>query len=267
MHCENCGKNIDRDAKFCKHCGHKTLVTNNPKRKNSSNGLKVVLLIMLGIALLFLFYNFNSTKKDTPKVERPNAKYCNRTQPYNKPPEFTRAVSLIEQRMRAAYSQGYYMNLWVNVLSDIENCLDIQYATNDQQMESAEGLFVYDRNSTNDRLRIFVSPRYQEKDDILTAVLLTHEISHAITHVYGTEGSLGCFGNEAAAFTNQSAFLNALTQEEKNSVNARAKVSPTKEIRDFIDIYNFIAAPGDVEANGLAFVKSQPFYQKECAGK
>ncbi len=193
--------------------------------------------------------------------------YCGRFEKYSMPEEFNRAVSLIIQRMMQSG------NNTVKSITNIHNCLDIQYAQSDDEMHGAEGVFMFSTNSTPDRLQIFVSPRYQAKDDLLTAVLLSHEFAHALvfagefTNQLPSNLRVSCYENEASAFLSQMQFLTTLNEEEKLSIISRSYTGYSQEAMSVINLIVALGnSPGDNPyQKALNYVKNIPFYQAQCA--
>jgi hypothetical protein len=191
---------------------------------------------------------------------------CTRAQPYPMTEEFQRAISMIEQRYRESTVPGGLVDL-ADEVRKVRTCLDIQYATSNAALEGAEGVFLLNPHSQDDHLQIFVSPRYQAKDDLLTASLLGHEIDHAIMRARGRDTIYSCFELEAWAFQSQDLFLYSLKPEEKLSLAARAQSGLSEES---LQLARFTAAvvqfPGEDHFDKtFAYVQSQPFYQKQCA--
>lgn len=187
---------------------------------------------------------------------------CIRKTGYDIPEGFKRAVSLIIQR-----SGGSSM---ARAFNEIKNCLDIQYAKSDREMEGAEGLFYFQPGQSLKKLNILVSPRYQTKDDLITAVLLVHELVHAYDYVseLQTGEEYSCFEKEARAFNDQNYFLGVLNQEELNSLNARVIYGASDELERIIYAYNSIPRfPGATYLEKAEnFVRNNKAYQKQCAG-
>lgn len=190
-----------------------------------------------------------------------DATNCVRSAPYTIPSEFDRALSLIIQREEGGSEDS---RLFASSLYDIRNCLNIQYAQTEQDMQGVEGYFTFDTNSTNDNLRIYISPKYQTKDDLLTSILLLHEISHAMFFV----GKLpySCYENEAHAYTNQWAFMLLLNMEEKQSLVQRSKAYASSDIYNmFYQLQQIQYQRGnDWYEQSLNYVKNNPLYIKQC---
>lgn len=184
---------------------------------------------------------------------------CTREEPYGISPEFERAISFIIQRLDQSPKDTY---LDENFQS-IKNCLYIAYSPEVEKYD-AEGLFYFDKNSTNDKLNILVSNRYRISDDIVTALLLSHEITHA--YIFASGLDLDCYQNEAEAFTNELYLLTGFNQAERDILAAKFDFYPSPQTDSF---YNMIKKVNRMKGapyeNILQIVKSDPYYQKQCA--
>ena len=191
--------------------------------------------------------------------------YCNRKEPFDMPAEFSRAVSLVIER----FGQSTFTDAKNSAESfkSISNCLDIQYASSDDSMKGAEGLFLFDKSSSRNHLKILVSPSYQNKDDLLTATLLTHEMTHADSFAEGHDKEISCYENEAEAIANEYAFmLNTLNPEEANSLLQRFLSYTSATLNNLGGQYNeiFRYSGNTFYDKTLKWVQNNPFYQKEC---
>lgn len=191
--------------------------------------------------------------------------YCPRTTNYEMEPEFSRALSLIEQRATEADADSAEtFKTYVEVI----HCLQIRYATTDADMNQAEGVFHFIPGQSAETLSIVVSPRYKSKDDILTATLIMHEFTHAVNYVSGLyDGKhTDCYLDEAQAFSNQNWFLTVLNNEEKQSLLARMRVGGSPELVGIANVLQTVPRMkgATYEEQALNFVKANPFYQKQC---
>ncbi len=250
------------------------------KQKQHNKHINQLLLFLIGIAsfLVVLFLLFPSPMQQITAsitAQLPNNNYCTRTQPYPMPPEFQRAMSLITERVSQARPA-----LQLDQKKVIRNCLDIQYA--DLSQQSAEGEFLFDQNSSQNDLKIYVNTSYHEYDDYLTAILLSHEITHAGQFVFQKyEGQrLSCYDKEIQAFDVEQAFIRTLNEEEKTSIFQKILTNPTKNtayesIYQLMQIMNQAfqecgTLEGSCDADSVhnqitAMVENSPFYQQECA--
>lgn len=176
--------------------------------------VSVLLIIcwLLSIALAVVLQMFES-----------NFYGCYRRAPYETPNEINRALDLIQQR--TGVDGSGQDTIWQTVFN-YRNCLNIQYSEVDQQ--SVEGFFIYPQEHTQenlDNLQIFINPSYKNYDDLTLATLLSHELIHAgqFVNEVVAQHKLGCFEQEAAAFTAQHAFIMTLNQEEQRSIYARLR--------------------------------------------
>lgn len=195
---------------------------------------------------------------------------CIRKTGYEIPEEFRRSLSLITQRFDQAGEER--AKIWSSFIKRVENCLNIQYAkpgdenfTNDS---NTEGMFTFYPSQSMERFDIIISPRYSVKDDLLTAVLLVHEISHVRDFINDQKDGepIGCFETEGVAFSTQNYFASILNQEEVNSINARVARNISKEAQQVVDVFTVVPKfPGDnYYEKSLNFVKANPSYQKLC---
>jgi hypothetical protein len=188
---------------------------------------------------------------------------CSRTQEYPYPEEFKRAVSLVKQRLdegKTTIGKDYAQSF-----QRIRNCLDIQYAASDKEMNDTEGYFSFSKSSTANRLEILVSPRYKIKDDLLTAILLSHEMTHAAIFAAGETNTISCYVNEAAAFMREMVFISTLNSDEIASITYRSN-NGYPEARGII---NFIVEMSHTKAKylnekTLEFVRTSDYYQWQC---
>jgi hypothetical protein len=143
---------------------------------------------------------------------------CTRTERHANPPEFDRALSLINQRVvEFHHARGQ------EVPTLITPCIVVEYADLSHFGE-VEGVFYFGGHDvTENRLPIYVDNKYKSSDDILTAVLLYHEIAHAQQYIDYLNGkdNLTCFEKEVEAFLSAAVFLLMLNAEETNSLDAR----------------------------------------------
>ena len=202
---------------------------------------------------------------------------CIREKMYDMPPEFVRALSLIKQRFHE-WSIRNNIPDPNDIL--IFNCVDVQYG----DTADAEGFFTFDENSSNiDKFEIKVNRSYVNSDDLLTATLLAHETKHALNYLNRLQGfnNYSCVEDEVLAFNNQLNFTGNLTTEEQNSLYARLLKdyrNPSSGLSIIWDLWllrdqakkicrtnqwnNCVMK--EVGPLILNYVKSNPYYQKQC---
>ncbi|MDD2766612.1 MAG: hypothetical protein PHH40_02465 [Candidatus Moranbacteria bacterium] len=188
--------------------------------------------------------------------------YCIRESGYEMSEEFKRSLSLIEQRYR---NRGNIEES--GRLESIKNCLKIEYSESSKEINGAEGVFVFSPMHSLDEYLIKVSPKYSIKDDLLTAVLLRHELTHVFQYANNEDVNSedGCYRAEASAFISEGRFVyHVLNDEEEKSLQSR--MTKTQEVAQLFQTLLVIAKnEGDlIDEKALNFVKSIPYYQKQC---
>lgn len=192
---------------------------------------------------------------------------CPRSTGYEMEPEFERALSLLKQRYFANYPDEEVKQLFEEVL----NCVDVQYADNDSDLAGAEGIFSFSPGQSIEKLSIYVSPNYKDTDDLLMAVLLSHETTHAVNYIIGQiDGkAVDCMRDEASAFQMQSEFVSRLNEEEKRSLLSRAMYGGSNELNGLLNsIATIPYLPGNTFSDkSLYYVENSEFYQRQCANQ
>lgn len=247
--------------------------TNKRVKKSKKHYLILGLILLIIFIIGFLVIKQNKKIKDSKINNKLTNVTCSRTEPYPMNPEFQRAISLIIQRTREEKS-GYLKTI-SDSMTLIYNCLDIQYASSQEQIGGAEGIFYFYPSSTNDRLQILVSPKYKANDDILTASLLIHELTHATYYAFNIYNDqvkkISCYQNEADAYMNSFAFLFTLNPQERKSLTSRSDYG-VEEVKTLFELTGqfFVednTSPSGKRIDTLPFVQNNPYYQKQCEGK
>jgi hypothetical protein len=235
-------------------------------------------VILLGTGVLLVVKTLINQSSGPTKTPRQNWK-CARNEPYKIPPEFTRAISLIIQRNDPAgggqdglTAGGKYGN-WLN-------CIDIKYK--DLSNDKAEGIFVFDTSSSLEHMMIYVDDSYQIRDDLLTAILLSHELKHARQTIDEQVGGVkrSCVDKEAIAYVFQIMFTSNLNDEEFDSLNYRAALNPSNPAYSQIYLIgkfgkenikwcderkDEFCKANQILNNIREWVRSNPYYQKQCS--
>lgn len=204
----------------------------NIKQKNPVGIYRIhpILMVALLVVILIFAYKFvlnTGSGNGTATLPTVNTNGCNRTTPYQMPPEFVRAISIIDQRSG--------MDTWTS----FQHCLNIQYKDLRTEYPGSEGVFLFDKSiSTPNNLKIYVDSAYQDYDDYLTAVLLIHEITHADQFYHNSSKS--CMEKEVSAFFNEVALFMNFNEEERNSLFSRMQkpnsTSPIQSLDKLTDI-------------------------------
>jgi len=254
--------------------------------KNILFNLGFLVLVVVGLIVALRVVNIlipnraDSQNRSNDTKEQSDIK-CLRKEPYEIPPELERARSLRQQRLS---------EFGVELDFSFYNCIHILYA--DLSEQEAEGVFIFDKNSDINDLRIYVDKTYKEKDDLLTAILLDHEFVHVSQFVGELrEGEkTSCIDSEVEAFLHQVNFLRTLNTEEVMSLAQRLLYYKEGGYRQSASKYSFSTLNTLIEYNGMAkracqnepkdnysscyfskqrslvegMIKDSEFYQKQC---
>lgn len=290
--------------------------------KHRFTKLEIVLIsifVLIGFGLLGYYkpFNFKSVKLPGSDINTEKApetdqewgdymgnvidNYCQRKESYVLKPEFRRSLSLIFQRLDEA--TGKKVEIFRAVRSNLK-CIDINYASSSEEMIGADGLFLFSKDfSGPNRLAILVDPSYKAQDDLMTSMLLSHELTHAeqfiMEDIYNTEIPKcykrtnkdicdqvkqaykyflkSCYDKEIMAFENQFYYYLKLKDSEHSSLlskylvgNSSAYNLPVLYLMDnYVNLLAACTNVSDVSGCGENWFKAQvtssPFYQKQCS--
>jgi hypothetical protein len=200
--------------------------------------LIVIIIISLTILSAFLLYrsktDTNKTKlttiTSTPTKNVEKIGTCTRTTRLENSPQYDRALSLINQRVsnnvnfwkkygESAESKKRGFNFFP---ANITNCIKVIEKNIDNT--GAEGYVDFNRKDfSQNYYPIIIDSKYELSDDITTAFLLTHEITHVQQYIYSLniKNQLSCVDKEVQAFMAQKEFYLTLNIEENSSVYNR----------------------------------------------
>lgn len=328
--CHKCGSKVTvAEAEKQSEAGEKLETKNKPTvEEEKPNTLvnvkhiktyKLTVIVLIGAVFLLIgVFLFNirknnlvatnpvtSTKIDYKNlnVEEANKKFfelqanaCTnaRFASYTMPSEFSRSISLIYQRFNESEVQK--LKDKSKIFKVIKNCLNIQYV-DPKELGSALGIFHFDNKVSNvSNLKISVSSNYKSQDDLITAFLIVHEMTHAADFyllnvieegvqkcdtLFSVEacsyirksvkdGSIpfNCLDEEVSAFANEALFYLTLNQGEEESLVTRLDKlgNKSEELIAIKEIINLTLNNDPVSAINK-YVKGNPYYQEQCAGK
>ncbi len=189
-----------------------------------------LLLFLILTLLLYFFINKPSEKEITKKVGVEKVvkinPICTRKERLSNSPQYDRALSLIKQRIDEQieiHKKSQWKDPFIFFDSNLTNCIVI-IEKDFGENEDVEGYFkINDASMRNDYFPITVNKKYNETDDVTTAILIVHEMAHVQQYLNTLKGenSLDCVKSEVEAFLSQWNFFTQLNTEEVVSVNAR----------------------------------------------
>lgn len=205
---------------------------------------------------------------------------CAKAKGYDMAPEFIRAISLIDQKIKINHADAPI------TMENLAKCVEIYY----EDLANEEGLFYFDKTiSGQDHLVIKIDNSYKNYDDLSTASLLVHELSHALDFLLSRLDNpmKPCFDQESTAYYLQTYFFSALNEEERNSILYRINLSESNNqlliLKDLIIRYNAsitscfeyaikkdTSGYGDCMNNNMKellknYVTQNTYYQTQCS--
>jgi hypothetical protein len=253
----------------------------NTKMKRKYKYLIGIFVVFCSLSVVLDFATMFKGSTVSTTVPQTKNEYCARVEPYPIPEQLKRAVSFIIERY-SKNQKDWYQNVGMDYLK-MKNCIDISFTN--LNSEGAEGMFSFDESvSTPERLVIQVDQSYINLDELSTALLLTHELTHARQFVreYFGGPKLDCVQKETEAYAQQTLFsMISLTKEEQNSLTSRIETGSTSsnQVRFFEQLVNwgYDATKGCTNAkdkdqcflDGLvksikSWVISQSAYKEQC---
>ncbi len=205
------------------------------KTKFSKNKMLIfpALLLALVISAVVSVYFFKSKPHATiqptsaPAVEQVIADGCTRTTRLENDPQYDRALSLIHQRIddnekwcdKYCESSKYEKSLrFHHFPANLTNCIKVVEEDIDG---GAEGYFTFHSEDIKPNyFPITIDESYNYADDTLTALLVTHEMTHVQQYLDSLKGNdtLSCRDKEVEAFISQIELYTKLSNEEISSV-------------------------------------------------
>lgn len=189
----------------------------------------VLFLVVSTFAIVGTLYIRNGANNSYENVgEETINPECTRTERWKNEPQYDRALSLIQQRIQESIEKNMgtsWETSFVEFPPELVNCIFIKEEDLDNA-SGVEGYFTINSDEiTTNYFPITVDKDYKETDDIVTALLLAHEMMHVQQFLSGQPmvGKNNCLRAEAEAFVTQKMFFGTLSMEEMESVNARIR--------------------------------------------
>ena len=262
--------------------------------KKTSIFLPILALALIGGIVFGVYYfktNHSSASQSTstePVVGQKIADGCSRTARLENAPQYDRALSLIQQRIddrekwcdKYCESKDYEEKLRFHQFpANLTNCIKIVEEDIDG---GAEGYFTFDSDDIQPNyFPITVDSSYSFSDDTLTALLITHEMTHVQQYLdtLNGENNLSCRDKEVEAFISQMDFYTLLSNEEIDSIvlkmneNKEDKHPQVAMLKTMIDINRDGTCPlfTDDECSEknlrnklFQIITDDPIYQHQC---
>ncbi len=201
----------------------------------------IIALLVLTVVSFFGLYGFtklgitniapkNVINKKAEPSKTPTKISCTRTSRLDNEPQYDRALSLIQQRVdeNNKWWDKYGEKIdgrFKHFPPELVNCIKItkELIT---KLSGIEGYFTFNsKDIKTNYFPITVSSDYDFADDIVTALLLSHEMTHVQQFIDTQNGknALSCIDSEIDAFIAQLDFYVILNNEENSSVFNRIK--------------------------------------------
>lgn len=189
--------------------------------------------VLIILFCVFIYKSNNIAKKgiinkNDKKITgvKPKEIFCSRKLRLDNQPQYDRALSLIQQRLITNKKRFKYNNraIFTYFPSDLVNCIKIiEEAPNDKN--DFEGYFKFNGSKIKENYYpIVVNSKYVESDDVLIALLLSHEMTHVQQYINSVNNkkAFSCIDNEVDAFlASRQFYISGLNNEEMSVVSLR----------------------------------------------
>lgn len=246
----------------------------------------LILVTALGI-YISQKYNllFKNAEELTTVKESNNKIGCTRKTRLVNEPQYDRAFSIIQQRIKENNER------WENTEPEFEylkfdhfphelvNCIKITEEETNKN-DSIEGYFTFNSKDIKENFYpITISSKYEFEDDIVTALLLTHELTHVEQYINETnkKKTISCVEKEVDAFITQLDFYTELNTGENSSIYYRMNNDPylTPQIQmikamttinresncDFLD---HKCKDNNLRIKLVDMINNDEYYKKQC---
>jgi hypothetical protein len=163
----------------------------------------------------------NNDVSSIPKNDPVEIGDCTRTSRLENEPVYDRALSLVNEKYtmwesggKSNYGSYYFFP------SQLTNCIKIIEGDIRDSVE-AEGYFIFnDEEIKTNYFPIYVDKEYRKTDDLVTALLLVHEITHVRQYLEGDKNT-SCIDREVEAFDATYNFYRWQYGENEKTLNLR----------------------------------------------
>lgn len=191
--------------------------------------------------------NNASKDKTTSTTNEPATEAgCTRNERLENEPRFDRALSLVYEKVHEGEKDRSVWASYNYFPAQLVNCIKVETKNVGAEI-GAQGYFDPD----NKDIKVDYFPiamdysTYNWADDLTTALLLVHEITHVQQYInrinynstnptYKIDQNISCMNDEGAAFYAQLLFFSQLNDEEKKSINLR--IQSDKELHPQLEM-------------------------------
>jgi len=187
--------------------------------------LFIIVPIILGIVAYAQYKDYSKQNLVSEKTEEVGPE-CLRTERLNNSPQFDRPLSLIQQRIQESIERDKttsWKSAFLEFPPNLVNCIYVKEEVIDSD-SGIEGYFTFNGEDVKSNyFPITVDKKYKDADDVVTALLITHEMEHVQQFLNKTpmDTRNECLKAEAEAFIAQWSLFGSLSIEEMTSINAR----------------------------------------------
>lgn len=194
------------------------------KKSRSPLIIGVLILVVLVFYVLSIVKTRNNevgrnTGSELTNEDKPKSVSCTRTTRLDNAPQYDRALSFIQQRINENLDRFIYnpMHLFKYFPPQLVNCIKIIEETPNGSNDF-EGYFTFNgKDIKTDYYPIVVNSKYVQSDDVLIAMLLTHEMTHVQQYIdsVNNKTALACVDSEVQAFlSTYRFFISGLNSKE-----------------------------------------------------
>ena len=175
---------------------------------------------------LSIFNSFRNIVNPAINIKNSNKISCTRTTRLDNLPQYDRALSLIQQRIVVNLEQFKNNKSYIFTYfpPELVNCIKI-IEEEPNQTDEFEGYFKFNGSDTkSDYFPIVVNSKYVRSDDMLIALLLSHELTHVQQYLDSVNNlkAFSCVDGEVDAFLASIRFYrNGFNNEEFRSIRIR----------------------------------------------
>ena len=225
--------------------------------------LVVVCILAVGFVTVFLLSkNKPGDPSFSPRATTENG--CTRTTRLDNEARFDRALSLVyENASKLKADLGDASPLIFS--PQIVNCIKVAESDVSDAL-GAEGYFEFSYEDIKpNEFPIFVDNKYKNADELVNALLLTHEITHVQQYINELQGkgNLSCIDKEVEAFYSQLLFTTELNDEENKSIDFR--IDNDRDLHPQLQIISAMRTARDM--GGKAFGGCLDSEDPECVSK